>query len=264
MMQAILYVCHGSRIKEACDQAISFVERCQKQISAPIQEICFIELTEPNIAKGIETCVNKGATKIAVIPVLLLTANHAKHDIPEEIAKANERYPQVKITMGRPFGVHEKMIQIITQRIEEQHVPIEDDTMVLLVGRGSSDPEVKKDLQEIARLLQEKTAIPHVDICFLAAALPSLEDGLNNALHSNYKKIFVVPYLLFTGILIKRLENKLKSLSMSHKQFILCNYFGYHPLLQELLCERIRELVTYQYEKRLTLKQSVRPHNHNI
>jgi sirohydrochlorin ferrochelatase len=249
MMQAILYICHGSRIAKACQEAVAFVERCKTNIDIPIQEICFIELAEPDIAKGIDTCVNKGATSIAVIPVLLLAAGHVKHDIPEEIAKAKQRYPHIDMVMGEPFGVHEKMVQILVERIAEQSVPLDDDAMVLLVGRGSSDPDIKTDLQKIARLFQEKIHLSRVEICFLAAAHPGLEEGLHRALYSEYKKIFVVPYLLFTGVLMEKLKKKLKILSTSDKQFILCNYLGYHPLLQEVLYERVNELVSRPYKK---------------
>jgi len=244
-MQAVLYICHGSRVKKARDEAIDFVQRCQAKIDVPIQEICFIELAEPSIAQGIETCVNKGATSIAIIPVLLLKANHVKHDIPKEIARAKELYPQVTIILGQPFGVHEKVLRIIVERIREQQIPIDSNTMVLLVGRGSSDPGIKNDLQQIARLLQKHIPLRHIEVCFLAAAQPSLENGLDNAIRSNYQKVFVVPCLLFTGVLMKRLKDKFRHLSTSGKQFILCNYLGYHPLLQELLCERIFELTNY-------------------
>ncbi|MBA2876462.1 sirohydrochlorin chelatase [Thermaerobacillus caldiproteolyticus] len=242
-MQAVLYVCHGSRIAKACEEAIAFVKRCQANIDISIQETCFIELTEPDIATGIDLCVHKGATRIAVIPVLLLAAGHAKHDIPEEIKKAQQRYPHLDIILGEPFGVHEKMIQIVTERIAEQSVSPDDDAMILLVGRGSSDPDTRRDIATIAQLLQEKTNVPRVDVCFLAAIRPSLQDGLREASRSSYKNIFVVPYLLFTGVLMKTIETKLRSLSSSNKQWILCNYLGYHPLLEEIVKEKVNRLL---------------------
>ena len=248
-MQAVLYVCHGSRVTEACHEAVSFVKRCQAGINVPIQEICFIELAEPNIAQGIAACINKGATNIVVIPVLLLKANHLKHDIPQEIARANKHYPQITITLTQPFGVHEKIVQVIAERIREQQVSVDNNTMVLLVGRGSSDPDVKNDLQQIARLLHEHIPIPRIEVCFLAAAQPSLEAGLDDASRSSCQKVFVVPCLLFTGVLMKRLTNKLKRITTPEKQFILCNYLGYHPLLQELLHERVSELTNLQTKR---------------
>lgn len=242
-MQAVLYVCHGSRVVKACEEAIAFVERCKAKIDCPIQEVCFIEHAEPDIETGIDRCVQKGATRIVVIPVLLLAAGHAKHDIPDAVQKARHRYPHFDFVLSEPFGVDEKMIQIVIERIAEQSVPLDDRSMVLLIGRGSSDPDTKRDMEAIAKLLQEKANIPYVDVCFLAAAQPSLEDGLQKATDSSYETIFVVPYLLFTGVLMKKIEKQLRTFSSSNRQWVLCNYLGYHPLLEELVKEKVNRYV---------------------
>ena len=47
-------------------------------IDVPIQEICFLELAAPSMDEGITKCVERGATKIAVVPILLLTAAPCK------------------------------------------------------------------------------------------------------------------------------------------------------------------------------------------
>ncbi|WP_027410743.1 sirohydrochlorin chelatase [Anoxybacteroides tepidamans] len=240
-MQAVLYVCHGSRMAKACGEAIAFVERCKSSIDCPIQEICFIELADPDMMTGIERCVQQGATRIVVIPVLLLAAGHAKHDIPEAIQKALQRYPYLNIVLEQPFGVHEKMVQIIGERISEQSISLNQRSMILLIARGSSDPDVKRDMEEIAKRLQQQTNIPCVDVCFLAAAHPSLEEGLEKAKGSGHQTIIVVPYLLFTGILMKKIEKQLRLFSSDNQQWILCGYLGYHPLLVELIKEKIQK-----------------------
>src|SRR5690625_6901011 len=97
-MQAVLYVGHGSRIKAGVEEATQFIERCKSLIDVPIQEICFLELAKPNIAAGIAMCVASGATHITVVPILLLTANHAKEDIPLEIETGMKKYADVSFT----------------------------------------------------------------------------------------------------------------------------------------------------------------------
>lgn len=247
-MQAILYVCHGSRVAKARAEAGEFVKRCKANIDVPIQELCFIELAYPDIITGIDICVQKGATRIVVLPILLLSAGHAKHDIPEAIRQAKQRHPHLEIVLGKPFGVHETMIDIVVDRIKEQAVPLDHESMILLIGRGSSDPDTKRDIAAIAKLLQERTNVPRVDICFLAAIRPTLEDGLYEASCSSYKKIFVVPYLLFTGVLMKTIEKKLRSFQSSYKQWILCNYLGYHPFLQNMMKENAEALLLVNKE----------------
>ncbi|WP_322786383.1 sirohydrochlorin chelatase [Fictibacillus gelatini] len=242
-VQAILYICHGSRVKEGIIQATGFINKAKKKMDCPIQEICFLELAEPTIEEGIKRCIHQGATKIAVVPILLLTATHAKEDIPGEIEKAMNKYPDVQFSYGRPFGVHSKIIDVLMERVKSQKAKIDDDAMVLLVGRGSSDPDVRRDLNKIANALYGKFPFQKVETCFLAAAEPTFEQGLKRAQETGHRQVFVLPYLLFTGILMKSIEKKLKKLSTPEQEFILCDYLGYHPHLQEVLYERVRELI---------------------
>ncbi|MDG4656859.1 sirohydrochlorin chelatase [Ectobacillus antri] len=236
-MQAVLYVCHGSRVKEANEQARFFTEQAMKLVDAPIQEVCYLELAAPSIAQGFATCVTKGATRIAVVPVLLLTAVHAKEDIPNELLHVKEQYPNVTVTYGRPFGVHSSIIDILLERIDVNQAG--EGARVLLVGRGSSDADVKRDMKQIAQLLKEAHPFQSVEICFLAAAEPRFEEALRTAA-TMQTQLFVVPYLLFTGLLMKGMEREVRRYG---NHVVLCSYLGYHAHLQRILAERVSEAI---------------------
>jgi sirohydrochlorin ferrochelatase len=240
-MKAVLYICHGSRIKEAQQEAIAFIEACRQDNPHVIQEYGFLELAEPAIETAFKKCVEKGAKQIIAIPVLLLAAGHVKEDIPLELAKLQKRFPEIDIRLGQPFGVHPAMGEILIERINETNQEITADSMVLLAGRGSSDPQVKVDLGKIANSLHERLKI-RVNTCFLTGTEPSLQEGLKIARESGCKKIFILPYLLFTGFLMQKIEKMIKVNGMSqNQQIILCNYLGYHPILKQILKERIQE-----------------------
>ena len=240
-MEAILYICHGSRVKEARDQAVHFIQASMKQQQEKIQEYCFLELAEPTIEQAYESCVRQGATIIKAVPVLLLTAAHAKQDIPEVLNELKTRFPDIKLKYGRPIGVNEKMVDILEERLKETEQGLEG-SLVLLVGRGSSDPDVKRDLKEIAGKLESRLHRSEVKECYLTAADPSFITAIEEATNSSYKKVFVVPYLLFTGILMKSMEKQIDELPKNGKDFFLCRYLGYHPKIHEVLSQRILEL----------------------
>jgi sirohydrochlorin ferrochelatase len=242
-MEAILYICHGSRVKKACEQAITFIKKCMAQSPVSIQEFCFLELASPTIEEAYEKCVQRGADKIIVLPVFLLTAVHAKEDIPKELERIRKRFPHVEMVYGRPIGVHHHMIDILIERLHETGEDLSEDSMVLLIGRGSSDPDVKRDLTHIAHLLKRKAGLSRVDTCYLTAAKPGLEEALFTAKQSSYKKIFIIPYLLFTGILMNTIQKTIKNgFADGEKEYILCNYLGYHPLIGNILQERFAEI----------------------
>src|SRR5690625_6398681 len=100
-------------------------------------------------------CVASGATHITVVPILLLTANHAKEDIPLEIETGMKKYADVSFTYGSAFGIQSKIIDSFYERMLEQRTAIANDATVLLVGRGSSVPADKHDLTMISNLMIE-------------------------------------------------------------------------------------------------------------
>lgn len=239
-MQAILYVGHGSRLRAGVDAASEFIESA-KTGGKFIEEICFLELAHPTIKEGVATCIQKGASDIAIVPLLLLSAGHAKKDIPNQIKQCQEKYPQVTFTYGKPFGMDEKIVDALHDRILEQAIPHKKEAEVLLVGRGSSDPEVKHELTAIATRLKEKFSLQTVNICFLYGATPRFEEVLFQYEQSPPKQLFIIPYLLFTGILMKTMTKKINHLEMKH--VILCDSLGYHPNLQQVLKERVEKLL---------------------
>ncbi|GAF66320.1 hypothetical protein BTS2_3220 [Bacillus sp. TS-2] len=255
-MEAILYVGHGSRVQEGNEQLRNFVTQCKKRFpNIPIQHTCFIELEQPSILEGIKNCVDQGATVIAVMPILLLTAGHAKEDIPKEISKARELYPSIKFKYGRPFGVEKLIVDVLKQRLIATGLKEEaidgkskenerQSVAVLLIGRGSSDPDANSDLFKIARLLWEYTPIQHVECAYLAATTPTVDQGLERLLKEPVDQVILLPYLLFTGILMKSLEQKRKEKQMlTSKELLLSKYLGFDDQLIEILKERVEEVL---------------------
>ncbi|WP_324729009.1 sirohydrochlorin chelatase [Lysinibacillus fusiformis] len=243
-MQAILYIAHGSRVKAGTDQAIAFLQGVQQEVHVSIQEICFLELATPTIAEGIANCVRQGATMIAVMPILLLAAQHAKQDIPREIAEAQKLYPHIQFSYGEPLGIHERIIDTLQARILEKQQP-NCEASVLLIGRGSSDPTVKRDLAEIATRLRMKYNYQTVDTCFLYGMGPSFDDWLQQEKKGQHQ-VFIVPYLLFTGILRQSITKRLQGLS--NNNMMLCESLGYDVNVKKVLVERIDELLHFKEE----------------
>ncbi|WJV20988.1 sirohydrochlorin chelatase [Rossellomorea marisflavi] len=235
MKKAVLYVCHGSRVKEARDEAVDFITLCKVHVDAEIQEISFLELAEPSIYEGFAACVEKGATHIAVVPLLLLTAVHAKKDIPEEIDQCMIQYPEISVSYGRPIGVHDKMIESVILHLNSvvDHV--------VLIGRGSSDPAVKRDLGAIAEKVQRRSGMKTVQTCFLTACEPSFT-GILEEMSSTKEPVLFIPYLLFTGLLMKDIQAKIKKTGNPHLQ--LGKYLGYNHLVREAFVERTHEALS--------------------
>lgn len=210
-----------------------------------IQEYSFLELSEPSIEEGFRNCIEKGATTVHIIPVLLLTAAHAKKDIPEVLEKLSIEYPDVHIKYGKPIGVHPQMVEIVADKIKRTSIykKTKEEVLVILVGRGSSDPDVKRDLCKIASLIETEVDRIVVQDCYLTAAQPSFEEALQMADQSSYRHVLVIPYLLFTGVLMKSMEKTINKIKSIDKEYVLAPYLGYDPLIAGILKERIDEMM---------------------
>ncbi|NRD79180.1 sirohydrochlorin chelatase [Bacillus sp. BRMEA1] len=276
MLKAILFVGHGSKDREGNDQVRQFIETIRGNWDDGILvQTCFLEFERPTVNQGIDVCVEKGATHISVIPIMLLQAGHSKIHIPAAIDEAKEKYPFVQFTYGRPIGVHEETFEILKTRLIELGENLEQpeaDTAILLLGRGGSDPDANSDLYKIARLLWEKTKYKIVEPAFMGVTNPLTDEGIERCIKLGAKKVVILPYFLFTGILMKRLEEMM--VTFQHKynsaEFKLAGYFGYHPKLQTILIERVEEALagevkmncdTCQY--RVNAMEHVHHHHHH-
>ncbi len=240
-MQAVLFVCHGSRVHSSCLEALEFIEQCKGELKQiPIVESCFLELASPTIEEGFRRCVEQGATHIGIVPFLLLTAVHALHDIPEEINKVHASFPDVSVSYGQPIGVSSKMSQIVIDKVKKTNVDVQD-AQVIVVGRGSSMNQVREQLESIVRATKED--IPHISISYLTACTPSFEECLDRALHSECSTVVVVPYLIFSGILTNSIEKTIRTLNVHHKKVIVTQPLGTHENVKYALLDRVAEVI---------------------
>ncbi|MBD0380698.1 sirohydrochlorin chelatase [Paenibacillus sedimenti] len=245
-MNAVLFVGHGSREHEGNEEVRQFVKEIAEKMQGHIVETCFLEFVEPTIMQGIDRCVELGASHVVVIPIILFAAGHAKIHIPSAIDDAKKKYPFVKFTYGRPIGVHDQILDILTSRLEDTGIRLKGDleeTALLIVGRGSSDPDANSDLFKISRLFWERLQVKWVETAFIGVTAPLMDAGIERCVLLGAKRVIVLPYFLFTGILIQRMEQMVQGYREKYKEheFQMAPYFGFHPLLQDILIGRSQE-----------------------
>ncbi|HJV35684.1 CbiX/SirB N-terminal domain-containing protein [Geomonas sp.] len=119
MSTAILMMAHGSRIAEANDAAREIAARVKKMTDFEIVEVSFREQHLPNIQQGVDSCVAQGATRILLVPYFLYMGAHVLEDLPEELEEAKKRHPGVEMVLGKHLGVHNKLAEIVVERIAE-------------------------------------------------------------------------------------------------------------------------------------------------
>lgn len=225
LQRPLLMIGHGTRDEDGRQAFLDFAQAYQAlDPSRPVLP-CFLELTGPTIQEGVDQCVAQGYTELSVLPILLFAARHNKFDVTNELDRARAKHPQVKFHYGRHFGITPGILELWRDRLaaldglpqEQQVNPLDvessnlqpstlrQDTVLLFVGRGSSDPDANGDVYKMARVLWEGSGYQTVETCFIGITHPRLEEGFRRARLYQPKRIIVLPYFLFTGALVKKI-----------------------------------------------------------
>ena len=119
MTRAILLVDHGSRREQANALLDAVAEQVRERARDCIVQTAHLDLAHPTIAEGIDACVAAGAGEIVVHPYFLGPGNHTTHDIPDRVAAAAARHPELRVRISDPLGLHAKLVDVILERVEE-------------------------------------------------------------------------------------------------------------------------------------------------
>ena len=204
-MTALLIVGHGTRDADGAEDFRSFVDRVRSRSTEAVDG-GFIELSAPPVGEAVGRLVAAGHHRLAAVPLVLVAAGHAKGDIPGSLNRERLRHPGLSFAYGRPLGVHPTILALLEARLDTV-LPREEraDAAVLLVGRGSTDPDANAEVYRAARLLWEGRGIGIVEPAFVSLAQPSVAEGLERCRRLGAKRIIVLPYFLFRGVLPDRI-----------------------------------------------------------
>ena len=114
---------------------------------------------------------------------------------------------------------------------------------VLLVGRGSTDPDANADVVKTARLLWEGRDYPLAETAFVSLARPDVAEGLERCRLLGARRIVVARYFLFPGVLPDRVAEQAAAYAAAHPELdIACtDVLGDCDEIAALVRERYRE-----------------------
>ena len=145
--------------------------------------------------------------------------------------------------MGRDLGIEPIVLDIVEERARAALGDVTEDTAVVLVGRGSSDPDATSDLYKFARLLADNRGLGLVEPAFAGVAQPTVQEALERCRRLGAKRIAVVPFFLFTGILVPRIYAQADEYAAQHPglEVVAAAHIGPDRRLARLVIERYRE-----------------------
>ncbi|HUZ42982.1 MAG TPA: sirohydrochlorin chelatase [Acidimicrobiales bacterium] len=237
--EALLLVGHGSR-SEASDAEMHALHR---MVAAALPEVDvalgFLEMSEPPAGRVIDELVAAGASRVVVLPLVLFGAGHAKSDVPAIVIEARSRHAQVDIRFGSPLGLSGPLVSLLghsLERLDAAGWPL------LVVARGTSDPDANGDAAKAGRLLAEWNRSDFHLVAFTGVTGPSVPQALDMTAALGYRRLAVAFWFLCTGRLVERARGELGDFAGQRGVDIIdAGYFGPRPEMVPLVLERYRD-----------------------
>jgi sirohydrochlorin cobaltochelatase len=245
----LLLAAHGTRDEAGVAAFGALAERVGRLAAPDGVRVAggFIELSSPPIRAAVAALTrDRDASRIVAVPLMLSAAGHAKGDIPAALAREQARHPSLAWRYGRALGPHPALIELLAARIATAGAGDPGATAVLVVGRGSTDPDANADMVKTARLLWEGRRFPLAETAFVSLARPDVTEGLERCRLLGARRIVVARYFLFPGVLPDRVGEQ------------AARYQGEHPELDirctEVLgdCAEMAGLVYERYQEALS------------
>jgi len=251
---------HGSRDADGIREFEQLVELVRERAPQHVVSHGYLEFASPTIDQAIAAQLNANAKQIVMVPGILLAATHAKNDLPSELLTSAREHPDVDFHFGAPMGLHPLLLQVVQQRIVEAESASSKtvrraDTCLVLVGRGTTDPDANGEVAKFARMIEEGMGFGASYVCYSGTAKPLVADGLRAVAQLGYARLIVVPFFLFDGILVKRIYEAANAMQEREPELevLKAGYLGVHPNVADVLISRAQEAVEGRAEMNCSL-----------
>src|SRR5690348_15743592 len=199
MNTSVMLCGHGSRDPEAVTEFGQLAAGIKTRLPAIAVETGYLEFARPTIRDGLEALKSAGARRILAVPGMLFAASHVKNDLPWEINSFAVANRDLQVRFGRELAIEPKLLRAAADRIEEAERGAaggteRGGTLLLVVGRGTNDPDANSNIAKLARMLGEGMGFGWAEAAFSGVAAPLVEPALRRTLRLGFRRVVVFPY----------------------------------------------------------------------
>jgi sirohydrochlorin cobaltochelatase len=243
---AVLLCAHGSRDPDAIAEFERFAAMLRERVPTADFAVGYLEFARPTIRDGLAQLAARGARRIRALPAMLFAASHVKNDLPWEVNSFAAEHPALDVRLGRDLGIDPHLLRASAERIAaaETGVGRRHDSLLVVAGRGTNDPDANSNVAKVARMLWEGMGFGWAETAFSGVAHPRVDRALERAACFGFRRIVVFPYFLFTGVLVKRIYAQTDAAArlFPEIEFVKADYLRDHPAVLDAFRERAAEI----------------------
>lgn len=218
----LVTVAHGTRVSAGNTVATAITARAARRLGRQRAVASYVELAAPLLSD----VMTGNQVPSVVVPLLLSTGFHVKHDIPGAVGGSPARS-----VMARPLGPHPLLAEVMCHRLLGAGARPGDP--IVLAAAGSNDPDAAEDLAAAGRLLQARWGGP-VRVATVSGQGRPIPEVVGEARADG--RVALAPYLLSPGFFSRRA----RSLAEEAGASVVAGVLGCHPLIVELVVRRYR------------------------
>ena len=244
MNQAAVLLCgHGSRDPDAIAEFEIAAAALRARLGPVPFAAGYLEFARPTIGEGLVALAALGARRIIAIPAMLFAASHVKNDLPWEMNSFMAAHPEIEVRLARDLAVDAKLLEAAAARIAEAAPGNREETLLVVVGRGTNDPDANSNVAKVTRVLWEGLGFGWAETAFSGVAQPRVDMALERAARLGFSRIVVFPYFLFTGVLVKRIYDQTDAAAALYHgiEFVKASYLRDHAAVIDAFLERAGE-----------------------
>lgn len=232
IQRGMLLVGHGTHQPLGAQQFLALAALVAARLPTVHVEPAFLEIQAPSIEQGLLKLIAAGAQQIAIVPVLLFAAGHARHDVPAAVKAVVREFPKIEVCYAEHLGCHAALLELSRRRFEQAIANQGEigprETALVLVGRGSRDDRATAEMHQFARLCGEQTGVAQVSVGFLAMARPPLAQALEAVAAQGLRRVVAQPHLLFAGDMQTNTERTMRAFAdrFPAQQWLLADVLG--------------------------------------
>ena len=247
MTETGVLICgHGSRDPDAIAEFELVAEALRPRLPDFDFATGYLEFARPTIRDGLAALAARGARQILAIPGMLFAASHVKNDLPWEMNSFLADNPGIAVRLGRDLSIDPKLLRAAADRIAAaaDRKISRAETLLVVVGRGTNDPDANSNISKLARMLWEGMGFGWAEVAFSGVAHPRVDMALTSAARLGFRRIIVFPYFLFTGILVKRIyeQTEIVARLCPEIEFVKALYLRDHPEVLDAFSDRVGEV----------------------
>lgn len=237
----LLLVGHGSRSDAGATEMRALAQLVAGALPHVVVDVGFLEMTDPPAGPVLDRLAAAGCGRVVVLPLVLLGAGHAKSDVPALVLEGRQRHPGLHLHFGSPLGISRDLVEVLGGAVTAAGgagLPL------LVVARGTSDPDANGDASKVTRLLGEWVGAPFVHTAFTGVTTPTVTEGLDVFARLGHRRMTVAFWFLCTGVLVDRARADIAAFSAATGvEVVDAGYLGPDARLVPSIVERYREAV---------------------